>query len=628
MSGSGKINVISNNVNLFSTIQNDMKVNITQTGQLKVGDSADDTKIGTLYINSGDTWNGGVVLYKDSTLYYKDLTENGKLNDAEANIYISGNNTILNLGNSSNIADASYISLASASKLNVKGGTLTINENDDILGTISQTSGNINVYNVNGNGNINSNGGYFRVFEGNVDLHSDSYIYKNTLLTLYAGTSITLVDGGVLDISSNDAFNGTVYANKGQINLIDRNDTSSYCILPQSIIISDANISNVDLTMENSVIDLSTNSTFDKTNVGNLIVKDDISMLKIGLDYKNQQNDSIYVGNSSEGTLILDFDINTSQISLSNTKDFTVLYRDALLNGAYNDDLQLVLSENVTRNNKEWTVESYIDTSQSDRPYVLTDESFIGLFGIGIVNYDSYSDVRIGSVYQTDPLVATNQYSNSLKRRIFKLQNAFVYYTGEEPFTFNENFDLGETGAGIFIVGGKDAENSIINMTEHSGFVLNQATDLTIQDITLKNSSELLKLNNQNASATISNAILEDNIVAIRNLNGLVTISNSSIKSGTNSCPNSIVNNWIINIDSSTIESVISNNSTLNLLNANIYGNITDSGNIKIQTGTTNIYSTISNTQNASLADDNFKHNKTYNQPRNDTDINNQLCDH
>lgn len=103
-----------------------------------------------------------------------------------------------------------------------------------------------------------------------------------------------------------------------------------------------------------------------------------------------------------------------------------------------------------------------------------------------------------------DTLLAVNQ--AELDTRNFTTDTSSAVY--------NVTADMGVTAAGNFNIKGKDSELSLIDFSEtnhYKGFELENATNLTLENVEIKNSSQLVSGISTNASIRAYNSYLHDN---------------------------------------------------------------------------------------------------------------------
>ncbi|MCD8378050.1 MAG: hypothetical protein LUB59_04590, partial [Candidatus Gastranaerophilales bacterium] len=575
ISGNGSL-IISGTSTLNTTIYKDMAVTIQGSGTLNISDTA------LLYLNTGDSWSGVIRMDStNSTMYYNNLTSNGRIIATYGNLYIESGTFAVSLGAS--IAENVYTNIAKGVTVNVGGGTLNLGSGDNWLGTINLTSGTMNLNNLDSNSTLITTGGSLNISNSEVEIDDTSSIGADTRLNLNSSGTISLT-GGTVNVNTSDTLDGTINAQSGTLILSDRNSTNSTALYYSKLVIDDENISNVDVYISNTEIDLTDDSTYETLNLGNLIISDNsdnnvASSLKIDCDVENDLVDSIAVGSNSSGVLtISEFNTGTYTISRSETKEFTILYRTASGNGSYNTDFTIVLSDAILAKNNTWTVETY--KNLDDNTYTVEDTNFIGTIGYGIYDYDEYVTVKIGALEEFDTLYSVNIYSNDELERIYVIT---------EAKTVTENLDLGETGSGKFTLKGatSTALDSIIDMNGYSAFDLENVTTLTINNLTVQNASTALLSNNNDAISTLNNVILSGNIIAIENNYGTVTLNSSTVSAGDDIYTNIIKNNAVLNISASTISSDIVNTAELNVSGITELNYIYNSGEITLNGTTT-----------------------------------------
>ena len=265
-----------------------------------------------------------------------------------------------------------------------------------------------------------------------------------------------------MSIDSGDTLNGTITATGGTVYVFDR--TGAKSITGTTINVDASHVSDVNVSLTNSAFNLE-NNTFDECYVGNLIIEEGQSTLKINCDpaLQTPKTDLIHIGNMSSGHLVID-KINTNGYDPSKktneTKEFTILTRAPKADGTYNMDFTLGLSPNLSPSNKIYSVKSYNDSGRTKYP--VPDTAFIGEAGTEIRDYGSNITLKMGILSQIDTLYAVNIYDEGDKPREYNITpNA-----GNTPKTIDEYLDLGETGQGLFTVKGNTtvAANYTIDM--------------------------------------------------------------------------------------------------------------------------------------------------------------------
>ncbi|MBO6271689.1 hypothetical protein J6O48_02790, partial [bacterium] len=238
------------------------------------------------------------------------------------------------------------------------------------------------------------------------------------------------------------------------------------------------------------------------------------------------------------------------------------------------DNIKLILNDTITANNFYATVASYArkDSEGQIVDYYVRNVNFIGAIGIFVNNeendfansveyeIDNDSDSIVFSNITKDTLHMVNV--SNLSPRIYQLSS---------PTKVDVTTNLGVTGQGIFSVLGASyaPENNTIDFKQYSGFDLENETELTIRDLTLTNSSDLLKVNNENAKVLLENVHITNNTSAINNILGEVRLSNVNISVLNGSAQNNVLNSGIMNISDSEIYSAVTNSGEMTLSGTN-----------------------------------------------------------
>lgn len=242
-------------------------VNIKKSGSLNVTG-------GEVNLNNKTTWNGNVNV-SSGTLNIDSVTKNesGKFiqNDGTTTITGSGfnlNNSedsvaggTFNIGNGTTVTDvgvskgtihaSAVTNINTNSTLNISGGKVNLNDNDNWNGKVNMTGGSLALVGINKssdailtqtggtttvNGAFDLNNIEDNISGGNFNIGTDSEesiltvskgtIGKDTALNLASNSSINIT-GGNVTFSDNDNWNGNVNLSSGNLNLagINKNPT-------------------------------------------------------------------------------------------------------------------------------------------------------------------------------------------------------------------------------------------------------------------------------------------------------------------------------------------------------------------------------------------------------------------
>ena len=535
ITGNGEL-TIKGISNLYADIDNNIIVRLNRNRELYINDN------GQITFDNNDEWLGKItVTSESSTLNIDNIVSNGTLVGTKGNINLL--NGTLNLAANS-IIEAGVI-FHDANKdtlISINGGTLSVNNGDVIDGQISLVSGIFNFADLTQNGQINASGGELNIISGTLTIAENSDINADTILTINDKSYLSLT-GGNLTINENDTIDGIINVSSGNLNIINTTLTD------KMINIDNNNLLSVNTSFNNATIDLTSEDIVtNNTNLGNVTIDSSVNptYLKIDVDLNNKAYDTISVGNST-GTIILSElnGLEPENIVGAGTTELVIIKNLASSN------LKLGMTEDLRQHyEKNYFVASYFD--KQNNLYDLTDESFIGKTGIEINNDEN--GIIVGILEQTDTLYATN-ISDLTPRRL----------TFASAKTINETIDLGITGSGNFTFNGytTNAEDSILDMNNHSAFILEKETELFINNMTIQNASIALQINNEQAEAQLNNVVLSNNNIAIENKVGTLILKNSTVELGNETNSNKIINSDIANIINSEIASDVENNGSL-----------------------------------------------------------------
>ena len=191
---------------------------------------------------------------------------------------------------------------------------------------------------------------------------------------------------------------------------------------------------------------------------------------------------------------------------------------------------------------------------------------------------DDLQTVELKAFKTTDgnSLTHINQYAGD--------SNFYMVVDGASGSTYQMTSDLGATGIGNKLIQGAVEDNpsvSIIDANNHSMFeVTNANTNLTVQDLTIKNATSVLTMSNGNT--LLDNVIID----TLANTSPTVVINNSS----TTGEYGLVLNDVQIN----DVNALISNSGTMKSANSNLQG-VSNSGTLLAQGGT---ITTLSNATN------------------------------
>lgn len=230
---------------------------ITNTGTLNLkGDnsgykgtftqSAGSTTVNDKFFSGTSTISNGTLNWYTS----KDLPSDGTLivQNGRFNIGKNGLMAVLTLKTGSSIADKTAVTLNKDAKLNIDGADVSLNNNDNWVGNITLSDGNLTLNGLNSNGIITAEGGNLNLNSGNLYIASKSLIAgdgNNPAVTIADNANLNIT-GGNVTLNSNDTWKGNVNMVSGELNI--DNIASNGKIQAAG---GDLNINNGTLTVEN-----------------------------------------------------------------------------------------------------------------------------------------------------------------------------------------------------------------------------------------------------------------------------------------------------------------------------------------------------------------------------------------
>lgn len=231
----GAINLKNGELNITNIIGNNKLLATGGTLNIKSGDLliSSDSSIsenvstnitsGTLKINGGNvaigntsTWaETGTIKLESGDLNFKDFNtspNNGTLIANNGNLILE--NSSIKLGNNSLIKDNTVINLDINSTLNIEGGKVEINNNDDWKGTInlgSNNNGGELYYNTNYSGTLVATSGKLYLLDGStLNIESPSNIQSDVIINISKDALVNIKSGALLELDKNDTWKGTI----------------------------------------------------------------------------------------------------------------------------------------------------------------------------------------------------------------------------------------------------------------------------------------------------------------------------------------------------------------------------------------------------------------------------------
>ena len=238
----GTINLISGNLILNdpentadddkSTILESAKVSIENGSNLIISNgkvTLNGKQIDGLFDDS-DKWAGTVTLINNGNLTIsEEFDSNGTLTAEGGNLLLV-NNAKLSINSGSVISDAVKTEITPDSELVIKGGKVTIGNDDIWKGTISLGAdgkgGTLN-YNTNQSGTLVASSGSLNLLKDSVlNIKIPSQIKNAVIVDIQKGATVNVNNGAEFNLDSLDKWNGKIAVNGGKLS-IQKVDNSS-----------------------------------------------------------------------------------------------------------------------------------------------------------------------------------------------------------------------------------------------------------------------------------------------------------------------------------------------------------------------------------------------------------------
>ena len=450
------------------------------------------------------------------------INNNGSLNMTGGNIVL--NSGITGAGNMSVTGDAD-VKLSNRANIvqnniNVIDGSLTIENNSSVEGAL----------------NIDKNGSVTTAAEGitsDVANGGNITFTGGTLTNNVTGGGITNIKGEVVNnaqISNNvDIQSGKLTSGAEQITGSINNDANLVLDgnLNKTITGNGTTTANKTLTLaQGAGID----GTLDLNNAAISTTDSFISDYEIGTmknngsfsidaDFATGSADKFITGNTSSGTIYID------SINFANLDNITDSSIFQILDSNGTNSIQLALSEEISS-------ADYIigRTQRNEQDNVLAVTEYTDIYKTYQRGGDIHGSLALGQTStENDSIVVTkgetvwdeNRSETGLLGDTLALWNQLETEENKE-FNFDKtasytaSADLGSSnGTNLTINGVSESETSKseINLNKHSGFVLDEASNLTINNTKLTGNEErLITVSNADANINLNNAYIDGNI--------------------------------------------------------------------------------------------------------------------
>lgn len=546
---------------------------------LGVADNDDKTVTSVIDMNK----KAGFGLSNESTLNISNVKfENTNFKDGSV-INVSNENAVVNLDNvyiiDANCANA----IANAGTLNMTGGNVVLNSGiigqgitniagaDVVLGdsvSITQQQVNIN----NGSLTLADNGvirGALSIAEdGTATLHTKgltSAVSNDGNITFTGGVLAQNISGkGTTNITGNvvnsakinnnvNVKSGTLTSSVEQISGSINNDAE--LILNGKL---DKNVTGDGTTKVNQSLTLSQGAGFDGTlalNSGKISSKDSqITDYNIGtmtgegsftidVDFKSGTSDKFIVGNSSSGKVYID------SINYLNIENINETLKVQVLETNGNSDIQLALNKEI----------SEIDykvgrTSRDEHDTILAQTNYKDIYKNYLRGGDVYGNLVAGTTKtENDSIVVKVDDSktvwdenrefttvmgdtlalwnnlDSTENKVFNIDKVDTYKVADSAV------GLGETKGQNLSVNGVSSDEttkSTINLNGKTGFELNSAQSLNINNVKLTGSEDLITVTNSDAVVNLNNTFVDGNITGDKTYNVGISGSDTTTLNG------------------------------------------------------------------------------------------------
>jgi len=260
----------------------------------------------------------------------------------------------------------------------------------------------------------------------------------------------------------------------------------------------------LDVFFDTSTAEQSTSDTFSITNAS-LTPETGITRNTTGkitlkaLNFLNEDVDDTMVGKSATLQII--------KVKNKATNDL------GLVNGFEHADEGFVLF--TLQNDKKTEYDEVTENTDWSDKIKIYDVTKKVLGNVEILTTDTTDDtLKITIAESTKNRTWTGDYLDTLMAVNQAELATRNFTTSDADAVYNVTSNLGETAAGNFNIVGTDSEHSLIdfNATEHyKGFELNNATNLTLENVEIKNSYQLVSGIATDSNINIYNSYLHDN---------------------------------------------------------------------------------------------------------------------
>ena len=574
------INFVGNNYDSLSkttTIQLIDNANTNSTLELELGEAYQDQIVTDLIDNLGDTiYNDKTYKQEKGLTLYKTDTQNDSIR-----FQVEKTHDALTLATSHEVFEDKTrtfkFETADSYKLannidSAVGGTLNI----EGLASTTRNVLDLNSKEFNFNGETTLNIKDVELANGSMNLTSTASD-KVTMNLTNAKLNSAITATETYDLNIQGANTTTeILANVGNANATLTN---------AELIISEDALSSATLNTTSGTLNLQDNNTSD-FNIGTLNATN-ASSVNVDVNLTDGTSDKIIVGENSTGTVLID-SINQLNGDVKPKEDVTLKVLDI----AGGSPIKVALSDKASATYQfareyeykkdEITAEILHDQKFYNYTNNIDREAKFVTSGTDSILWDVTKTVtRVNGDTLGDTLALANTLVTN-EDRVFRFNSS----ADDKTYTVTDN--LGTTAAGKFTVTGQDNTVNIINANNKTLFNLVNNTNLEIENVAIKNSNgAVVKLNNANATAKLTDVVISDTTSAVDNVVGSVDIISSEIKDLTstaivndvagrvsitdttfsNNAGEYIKNKGIVDVIASTNDYVLDNSTTGKILN-------------------------------------------------------------
>lgn len=208
-----------------SVIKDTVKTVIGADSELLISNGGDVTLNGTTTgtvsgFDDSDAWSGKISLGDCGKLTVKDLTDNGIINAIGGELNIETGS--LKVAEGSEIKSAVKTIIDQNSTLDIQGGTVSIDDNDDWKGTISlgagDTKGTLNYATTNTAGTLKAESGALNLLDGSIlNIQDPSQVANKVDVDIQKGATVNLNSGSIFNLDSRDKWNGLIHIDGGKL---------------------------------------------------------------------------------------------------------------------------------------------------------------------------------------------------------------------------------------------------------------------------------------------------------------------------------------------------------------------------------------------------------------------------